>query len=171
MAIYLTSTAGYAVMTTLCSNGNASKQPSLGDPDKRATALQLKRACASRQKPWVAGPMQAVARSCRCLAACLSQQQAMAYNLRVLQLCRRACGGRAANAWLIPWTDPLTPSSSCCSLFSSPFSFFSVFPSSSSWPESGAWSWSPSALLLLLLPGAISRLPARRAQQLAAAAS
>ena len=151
----------------LFSNGNTSKQPSLGDPDKRATALQLKRARASRQKPWVASPMQAVARSCRCLAACLSQQQAMAYNLLMQRLCGRSCGGQDAIARLFPCTDSLDPSSSFFFVlflgFLFPFSLFpflplffsflfhSFFVMMSSGAESRAWSWCPSPLLLLLL--------------------
>ena len=147
---------------TLSSNGNTSNQPSLSDPDKRATALQLKRARASRQKLWVASPMQAVARSCRCLAAYLSQQQAMAYNLRVHPLCGRSCGGQSAIARLFPWTDSLFLIYFSCFFF--PFSLFSVLPLFFSYPlllyddkgwssgaESRAWSWCPSPLLLLLL--------------------
>ena len=90
------------MMEALCSNSNTSKQPSVGGPGERASVLQLKRACARWWQPWAASPMQAVARSCRCLAACLSQQQAMAYNLRLLRLCGQSCGGQAAIAGLFP---------------------------------------------------------------------
>ena len=150
-------------MKTLCSNSNTSTQPSVGGPGERATELRLKRARARWWKPWAASPMQAVARSCRCLAACLSQQQAMAYNLRVLQLCWQSCGGQATIAGLFSWTDSLIPSSSF--LFFSSLFFSLLFHSFLVMTKDELWT---SVQGLVLVPRSSAAADAARGDQHAA---